>query len=186
MRWAEWVAGKAFDAVAPSWALVYATADAPIAQALRDLAVRYPGIKTFGATSFRGVFTPKGFARGVFVLFGEAEDEVAVAPCSVSHEPWARAGRREGGGDQHPRDARPRGHDAPSRHARLRGASPRGVSTRQQAERPHLRRERGRRRPQRQVADFEGTRIEGEGFVLTGGSRHPADSTGPSSPATRR
>lgn len=80
MRWTEWTQGRSFDVASPSWALVYATHDAPILPALRALAARYKGIKTFGATSFRGVFSPKGFTRGVHVLFGETSDDVSVAP----------------------------------------------------------------------------------------------------------
>ena len=80
MRWSEWSTGRSFDRVPPSWALVYATVDAPYEAALRALTTRYKGLPVFGATSFRGVFTPKGFARGVHVLFGEASDEVSVVP----------------------------------------------------------------------------------------------------------
>ena len=76
----EWTQGCSFDAVSPTWALVYATVDAPIQMALRSLTARYKGIKVFGATSFQGVFSPMGFTRGVHVLFGESADDVSVAP----------------------------------------------------------------------------------------------------------
>ena len=35
MRWNEWAPGRTLNAVAPTWALVYATADAPILPAVQ-------------------------------------------------------------------------------------------------------------------------------------------------------
>ncbi len=60
------------------WALVYATVDAPLEEALRAIAPTVGG-NVFGCTSFRGVFTPAGFERGVHVLAGESND-VRAAP----------------------------------------------------------------------------------------------------------
>lgn len=62
-----------------SWVLVYATVDAPLEAALRDVADAAPGAMVFGCTSFRGVFCPTGFERGVHLLVGEADDARAVA-----------------------------------------------------------------------------------------------------------
>ena len=81
MRWMDWSQSRVYDArLAPSWALVYATVDAPIVPALRSLSARYRGLKVFGATSFQGVFSPRGFDRGVHILFGESTDEITVEP----------------------------------------------------------------------------------------------------------
>jgi hypothetical protein len=66
--------------VKPTWGLVYATIDAPYEKALHTLTTRHQGIPIFGCTSFRGVFSPKGFSRGVHLLFGEADDEIVSAP----------------------------------------------------------------------------------------------------------
>lgn len=77
-----------------SWALVYATADAPLSSALRAITQQYPNAAVFGATSSRGVFGPQGFTRGVQVLYGEHSDGVRASAqlraCS------ARTARSEG------------------------------------------------------------------------------------------
>ena len=63
---------------APSWILAYATIDVPLDAALEALASAHPGVPIFGCTSFQGVFSPKGFARGMQLLVGEASDDVNV------------------------------------------------------------------------------------------------------------
>ena len=57
------------------WVLAYATVDVPLQEALAA-----PGAPlTFGATSFQGVFTPKGFRRGFHGLAATEEDGVRAA-----------------------------------------------------------------------------------------------------------
>ncbi len=62
----------------PTWMLAYATVDVPLEPALRALATRHPGVPIFGCTSFRGVFSPQGFSRGLHLLCGETKDGVTA------------------------------------------------------------------------------------------------------------
>lgn len=60
----------------PTWMLAYATVDVPLETSLRALATRHPSVPIFGCTSYRGVFSPQGFSRGLHLLCGEAKDGV--------------------------------------------------------------------------------------------------------------
>jgi len=62
----------------PSWILAYATIDVPLEAALESLNAAHPGVPVFGCTSFQGVFSPTGFARGMQLLVGEPSDGVSV------------------------------------------------------------------------------------------------------------
>lgn len=62
----------------PSWILAYATIDVSLEASLETLALAHPGVPIFGCTSFQGVFSPKGFARGIQLLVGEPSDGVSV------------------------------------------------------------------------------------------------------------
>ena len=62
----------------PSWILAYATIDVPLEASLETLTAAHPGVPVFGCTSFQGVFSPKGFARGMQLLVGEPSDGVSV------------------------------------------------------------------------------------------------------------
>ena len=72
--------------------LAYATVDVPLQEALAA-----PGAPlTFGATSFQGVFTPKGFRRGFHGLAATEEDGVRAAARLVRTDgAGARAATRE-------------------------------------------------------------------------------------------
>ena len=74
------------------WVLAYATVDVPLQEALAA-----PGAPlTFGATSFQGVFTPKGFRRGFHGLAATEEDGVRAAARLVRTDgAGARAATRE-------------------------------------------------------------------------------------------
>lgn len=61
---------------APAWILAYATIDVPLDARLRAIADRHPHVPVFGCTSFRGVFSPGGFTRGIHALVGEESDGV--------------------------------------------------------------------------------------------------------------
>ena len=60
----------------PTWTLIYAVQDFPVGMLMDALAMTHGGLPTFGATSFRGVFTAAGFTRGAALLVGEADDRV--------------------------------------------------------------------------------------------------------------
>jgi hypothetical protein len=62
----------------PSWILAYATIDVPLEASLEALTAAHPGVPVFGCTSFQGVFSPAGFARGLHLLVGEDGDGVEV------------------------------------------------------------------------------------------------------------
>ncbi len=79
MRWGAWGEGLALGS-RPKWGLVYSTIDAPFDRALRALVTQHPEVHFFGATSFRGVFSPRGFARGVHFLFAEEGDDIEAVP----------------------------------------------------------------------------------------------------------
>ncbi len=68
------------DVRSATWVLAYSTIDVPLAASLRGIAERHPGVPVFGCTSFRGVFSPGGFTRGLHVLVGEASDGVQATP----------------------------------------------------------------------------------------------------------
>ena len=57
--------------------LCYATVDGDIEGFQRE--ARAKGVPLFGATSFQGVFTPRGFERGAFGLAFEPADRVTLA-----------------------------------------------------------------------------------------------------------
>jgi hypothetical protein len=63
----------------PTWMLMYAVQDAPLAEMMGLVRKTYPSVPVFGATSYKGVFTPNGFERGAAFLAGEANDETAMA-----------------------------------------------------------------------------------------------------------
>lgn len=63
----------------PAWVLLYTTTRAPAQRIMAALARRHPDIPVFGATSFQGVFTRSGFARGAALLVGEIKDELPAA-----------------------------------------------------------------------------------------------------------
>jgi hypothetical protein len=69
--------GPAFED--PAWVLMYAVEDAPLAPMPAALRRRWPAAPVFGATSFRGVFTPEGFVRGAGLLVGERGGPTRVA-----------------------------------------------------------------------------------------------------------
>lgn len=77
MRTVRWTPNTKLPSA--SWVLVYATVDAPLATALHEITLAAPNAKVFGCTSFRGVFCPSGFERGVHLLVGEQDDARAVA-----------------------------------------------------------------------------------------------------------
>jgi len=61
--------------------LIYTTVDATLDGVLSQFAAR--GIRVFGTTSFKGVFTPRGFARGAWGLVWEKSDGVKIAHALV-------------------------------------------------------------------------------------------------------
>jgi hypothetical protein len=63
----------------PAWVLMYGTDDAPFQRIMNQLNRRWSGVPIFGATSFKGVFTPSGFTRDVALLVGEARDGITLA-----------------------------------------------------------------------------------------------------------
>ncbi len=63
-----------------AWILAYGTVDVPLAQALHGISDRHPNVPVFGCTSFRGVFSPGGFTRGLHVLASERSDGVRAEP----------------------------------------------------------------------------------------------------------
>lgn len=62
----------------PTWALAYATVDASLSSMLAEVSPKVRG-NVFGCTSFKGVFSPRGFERGVHLLVGERGDPDARA-----------------------------------------------------------------------------------------------------------
>lgn len=74
MRWIPW--GKE-SSVEARWALAYATVDVS-ETTIRQAATRVKGAKLFGCTSFQGVFTPKGFSRGLHLLVGDEADGISM------------------------------------------------------------------------------------------------------------
>lgn len=63
----------------PAWMLIYAVEDAPLSDMMALIRKTCPSVPAFGATSYRGVFTPDGFERGAAILVGEEGDEVRTA-----------------------------------------------------------------------------------------------------------
>jgi hypothetical protein len=93
MRLTSFELGTPFRSGSARWALVYATEEAPLQAALREIAPAVDG-NVFGCTSFRGVFTPRGFERGVHVLTGEVADVNASAVVRASTGSRAREDAR--------------------------------------------------------------------------------------------
>lgn len=62
----------------PAWVMLVGTDNAPFARVMNQLNRRYSGVPVFGATSFKGVFTPSGFTRDIAVLVGEPSDGISV------------------------------------------------------------------------------------------------------------
>jgi hypothetical protein len=68
------------DTRAPAaWILAYATVDVPLAEGLRAMTQRHPDVPVFGCTSFRGVFSPGGFTRGLHALAADPADGVRAS-----------------------------------------------------------------------------------------------------------
>jgi hypothetical protein len=63
----------------PAWVLMYAVEDVPLAAMIHGIRRRYPAVPVFGATSFRGIFTPDGFIRGAGLMMGERGEPARVA-----------------------------------------------------------------------------------------------------------
>ncbi|MDX9723099.1 MAG: FIST N-terminal domain-containing protein [Myxococcota bacterium] len=63
---------------APSWVVLYCTVEVDIDGIIGRFRERWGEIPLVGCSSFHGVFTPSGFARGAFALVGEAEDQVEM------------------------------------------------------------------------------------------------------------
>lgn len=78
---------------AARWALVYATVDAALESVVREIGSAVGG-NVFGCTSFRGVFSPSGFERGVHVLLGESTDVNARSAIRASSASRARGDAR--------------------------------------------------------------------------------------------
>jgi hypothetical protein len=75
----------------PRWVLLYSTEGLDLQAILKHLRARHPNAPVFGATSFRGVFSPKGFTRGAACLVAEQSDPLEVA--SVLRATGAAAAR---------------------------------------------------------------------------------------------
>ena len=77
---AEGFEGKLADLAErpPAWILMYGTEDCPFERIMALLMRRCPGVPAFGATSFKGVFTPSGFSRDVALLVGESSDGITL------------------------------------------------------------------------------------------------------------
>jgi hypothetical protein len=78
MHWQAFGEGLA-QGKRPAWVLVYSTIDAPFERALASLSAAHPDVPVFGATSFRGVFTPEGFSRGTYLLAADEGDGVRAS-----------------------------------------------------------------------------------------------------------
>jgi hypothetical protein len=63
----------------PAWVMVYCTDDAPFESAVVAIRRRFPDTPVFGATSFKGVFSPQGFSRDLVLLVAEPEDNISVS-----------------------------------------------------------------------------------------------------------
>ena len=63
----------------PAWALLYGVQGSPFADITSALRRRYANLPVFGTTSFQGVFTQRGFTRGMTLLVAEREDQVTPA-----------------------------------------------------------------------------------------------------------
>lgn len=91
MRWRELSGSPSSQSRSAPFALVYATADAPL-----DSYSFAPDTLVVGCTSSGGVFTPRGFTRGAYALTLEDHDgievRVAGAPTTASN---AREAARE-------------------------------------------------------------------------------------------
>jgi len=70
-----------------AWVLLYGVQGMPFLRIMNTLRRRQPNLPIFGATSFRGVFTERGFIRGAALLIADREDEivpaVALEECAV-------------------------------------------------------------------------------------------------------
>lgn len=69
-----------FEVRSSAWLLAYSTVDVSLAPTLTAIAKAHPGVPVFGCTSFRGVFSPSGFKRGMHVLSANANDGVRAVP----------------------------------------------------------------------------------------------------------
>ncbi len=67
------------DGTQPEWALLYGVESSPLADVMKRLRLRYPALQVFGTTSFQGVFTQRGFEKGMTLLVADREDQVARA-----------------------------------------------------------------------------------------------------------
>jgi len=63
----------------PAWALLYGSEGAPFSRIMSSLRRGHPNLDVFGATSFQGVFTERGFIRGATLLIADRGDEIVPA-----------------------------------------------------------------------------------------------------------
>jgi hypothetical protein len=68
----------------PAWVMLYGPDDAPFEDIMANIRRRFPEAQTFGATSFRGVFSAQGFSRDTVLLIAERQDEIK-ASVSLQH-----------------------------------------------------------------------------------------------------
>ena len=68
----------------PAWVMLYGPDDAPFEDIMANIRRRFPEAQTFGASSFRGVFSEQGFSRDTVLLIAERQDEVRVS-VSLQH-----------------------------------------------------------------------------------------------------
>jgi hypothetical protein len=69
------------DLGSPVWVMIYGVEEAPLGAVIGEIRRRHPRARVFGATSFQGVFSPDGFARGIVMLVGEPHDGVRAEVC---------------------------------------------------------------------------------------------------------
>ena len=63
----------------PAWALLYGVQGSPFARIMSTLKRRFPKLQLFGASSFQGVFTERGFSRKPALLVADEKDDIAPA-----------------------------------------------------------------------------------------------------------
>ena len=63
----------------PAWALLYGVEGSPFADTMNALRRVYASLPVFGTSSFQGVFTQRGFERGMTLLVADRDDAVAPA-----------------------------------------------------------------------------------------------------------
>jgi hypothetical protein len=75
---------QALAVTRPRCLLTYADVQTPIQALAAALATAFPGVPSFGCTSFLGVCTPDGFKRGVGILAFEEEDAIDVTATLIT------------------------------------------------------------------------------------------------------